>query len=147
MSSQGESWDRLLIEEVPSLKENVDNIVNALNEGNYNEVGKQIDDIQTGDTWFNIRNELQSRQATELVSRFNNSLFELNRLSESEDSLSSVVEQAKILSESMDDIVNKLSNPVVDIQRIVLSTSVIGIIIGSGLFIIPRVRKRFNIKY
>lgn len=146
-SSQGESWDRLLIEEVPSLKENVDNIINALTEENHTKVREQIDDIQTGDNWFNIRNELESRQATDLVSRFNNSLFELNRLSESEDSLASAVEQALILSESMDDILSKLSNPVVDIQRLVLTTSVIGIVIGSGLFIIPRVRKRFNIKY
>jgi hypothetical protein len=147
VSSQGESWDRLLIEEVPSLKENVDNIINALNEGNHSMAGEQIDDIQTGDNWFNIRNELESRQATDLVSRFNNSLFELDRLSELEDSLAPALEQAQILSENMDDIVNKLSNPVVDIQRLVLTTSVIGIVIGFGLFIIPRVRKRFNIRY
>jgi hypothetical protein len=134
VSSQGKSWDRLLIEEVPSLRENIGNIANALNEGNYSEAVKQIDDIQAGDNWFNVRNELESRQATDLVTRFDNSLFELARLSNKGDSLTSAVEQT-------------LSNPVVDLQRLVLTISVIGIVIGSGLFIIPRVRKRFNIKY
>jgi hypothetical protein len=147
VSSQGKSWDRLLIEEVPSLRENIENIANALNEGNYSEAVKQIDDIQAGDNWFNVRNELESRQATDLVTRFDNSLFELARLSKKGDSLISSVKQTQMLSKSMEDIVNKLSNPVVDLQRLVLTTSVIGIVIGSGLFIIPRVRKRFNIKY
>jgi len=136
VSSENEVWDILLIEEIPSLKENVDNIVNAFNEGNYSMAREQIDDIQTGDNWFNIRNELESRQATDLVSRFNSSLLELDRLSKTEDSLTSAaVEQAQMLSESMDDIGSKLSDPVVDIQRLVLTTSVIGVVIGSGLSI------------
>lgn len=149
--SPSESWDRLLIQEVPSLKENVDNIVNALNEGNYSMASEQIDDIQTGDNWFNIRNELESRKATDIVYRFNNSLFELERLSKTEDFLTSAIEQAQaqaqMLSESMDDIVNILSTPVIDVQRLVLSTAVIGIVIGTGLLIIPRVREKCNIKF
>ena len=78
---------------------------------------EQIDDIQTGDSWFNIRNELESRQATCLVSRFNYSMLELERLTKTEDSLSFPAKQAKILSENLDDIANKLSEPAVNIQR------------------------------
>ena len=92
-------------------------VINALDEGNYSMAREQIDDIQTGDSWFNIRNELESRQATCLVSRFNYSMLELERLTKTEDSLSFPAKQAKILSENLDDIANKLSEPAVNIQR------------------------------
>ena len=122
-------------------------VINALDEGNYSMAREQIDDIQTGDNWFNIRNELESRQAIYLVSCFNYSMLELEGLTKGEDSLSFPAKQVKMLSENLDDIVNKLDEPAVNVQRLVLTTSVVGIVIGSGQFIIPRVRKRFNIKY
>jgi hypothetical protein len=86
-------------------------------------------------------------QAIYLVSCFNYSMLELERLTKTEDSLSFPAKQAKMLSENLDDIVNKLDEPAVNVQLLVLTTSVVGIVIGSGIFIIPRVRKRFNIKY
>jgi hypothetical protein len=119
-------------------------VINALDEGNYSMAREQIDDIQTGDNWFNMRNELESRQAIYLISCFNYSMLELERLTKTEDSLSFPAKQAKMLPENQDDIVNKLSEPGVNIQRLVLTTSVVGIVIGCGLL---RVRKRFNIKY
>jgi hypothetical protein len=146
VSSQAEDWDRLLIEEIPSLRENVDNIVNALNEGNYSMAREQIDDIQSSDNWFNVRNELEARDETNLVSRFENVLSDLETSLKTQDSVAET-EQAKMLSKGLDDIVGKLAEPAVDMQRLIITTSIIGIVIGSGLYIIPKVRKKFNIKY
>ena len=87
---------------------------------------------------------LSQDQALCDVSCFNYSMLELERLTKTEDSLSFPAKLAKMLSENPDDIVNKLSKPGVNIQHLVLTTSVVGIVIGSGLL---RVRKRFNIKY
>jgi hypothetical protein len=139
-------WDRLLIEEVPSLRENVDRSISALNEANYSKVREQIEDIKSGDNWFNIKKELEARNAINLVSHFNHSLYELDGFVRTEDSVTAA-RTAHILSASLDDIVLELSEPVLDTKRLILTTSIIGIVIGSGLYIIPKFRKKLNIKY
>ena len=75
-----EKWDRLLIEEIPLLKENLEGIINALDEGNYTIVSEQIDDIKSGGDWSNVRKELESRNEADLISSFNNSLSRLDKL-------------------------------------------------------------------
>lgn len=140
-----EVWDRLLIEEVPALRENVDNIISAANEQNHSMVREQIDDIKSSDNWFNMRKDLDARDAANLVSHFNKSLSELEASLGTEDPAIRA-NKANILQENLDVIV-KLSEPVIDANRLILTTSIIGIVIGSGLYIIPKFRKRFNIKY
>ena len=141
-----EVWDRLLIEEVPALRENVDNIISAINEQNHSMVREQIDDIKSSDNWFNIRKDLEARDAANLVSRFNKSLYELEASPGTEDPADGA-NDSHTLQENLDVIVQKLSEPVVDANRLILTTSIIGIVIGSGLYIIPKFRRRFNIKY
>jgi hypothetical protein len=46
-------------------------------------------------------------------------MLELERLTKTEDSLSIPAKRAKMLSEDLDDIVNKLSEPAVNVQRLV----------------------------
>jgi hypothetical protein len=141
-----QDWDRLLIQEIPSVRENVDIIQNAVSEGNYSLVREQIDDIKSGENWYNIQKELEARAAIPLISKFKTSLTDLNAMVEAESSIDKT-RKAQILSDDLDNIISKLSEPVVDIQRLIMTTSIIGIVIGSGLYIIPKLRSRYNIKF
>ena len=76
-SGSAQGWDRLLIEEIPLLKENVEGIISALDKNNYTLAREQIDDIQSGDNWFNVRKELESRNQLDIVLNFNDSVSRL----------------------------------------------------------------------
>jgi hypothetical protein len=141
-----QDWDRLLVEEIPSLRNNIDAIQNAVKEGNYSLVREQIDDIESGDNWYNIQKELETRDAVDLIFQFKTSLSEVDTMAEAEDSIA-IARKTQILSDDFDEIVRELGKPVVDIQRLIMTTSIIGIVIGSGLYIIPKLRSRYNIKY
>lgn len=138
-------WDRLLIEEIPLLKENVEGIISALDKNNYTLAREQIDDIQSGDNWFNIRKELESRNQLDLILHFNDSVSRLDELTQTKNSDS--IQQAQILQKDFDKIVQTLGQPVIDISRLLIVTLIIGTLIAFGLHIIPKVRNRLNIKF
>jgi hypothetical protein len=140
-----QDWDRLLIEEIPLLKENVEGIISALDKNNYTLAREQIDDIQSGDNWFNIRKELESRNQLDLILNFNHSISRLDELTKTKNSDS--IQQAQILLKDFDKIVQILGQPVIDIPRLLIVTFTIGTIIAFGLHIIPKVRNRVNIKF
>lgn len=141
--SQG--WDRLLIEEIPLLKENIEGIISALDKNNYTLAREQIDHIQSGDNWFNIRKELESRNQLDLILKFNHSVSRLDELTKTKNSDS--IQQAQILLKDFDKIVQTLGQPVIDIPRLLVVTLTIGTLIAFGLHIIPKVRDRLNIKF
>lgn len=138
-------WDRLLIEEIPLLKENIEGIISALNKNNYTLAREQIDDIQSGDNWFDIRKELESRNQKDLISNFNDSVSRLDELVKTENSGS--MQQTHILLKDFDKIVQTLGQPVIDVPRLLIVTLTIGTLIAFGLHIIPKVRNRLNIKF
>ena len=140
-----QDWDRLLIEEIPLLKENVEGIINALDKNNYTLVREQIDDIQSGDNWFNIRKELESRNQLDLVSNFNDSVSRVDELAKTKNSDS--IQQAQILLKDFDKIVQILGQPVIDIPRLVIVILIVGTLIAFGLHIIPKLRNRLNFKF
>lgn len=140
-----EKWDRLLIEEIPSLKENLEGIINTLDEGNYTIVSEQIDDIKSGGHWSNVRKELESRNEADLISSFNNSLSRLDKLVATKN-ISSIGE-AQILSKDFKKMEQALAQPVIDFQRLLLIVFIIGTLIAFGLYIIPKVRKKLDIKF
>lgn len=141
--SQG--WDRLLIEEIPQIKENIEGITHALDKNNYTLAREQIDDIQSGDSWFNIRKELESRNQNDHVLNFNNSLSKLDKLTKAENGGS--IQRVQILLKDFDKIVQILGQPVIDISRLLIVILIIGTLIAFGLHIIPKVRNRLNIKF
>lgn len=143
VAAQG--WDRLLIEEIPLLKENIDNIIIALDQNNHTLAREHIDDIQLRDDWFNIKKELESRNQLDLVLNFNNSVSMLDELTKTKNSDS--IQQAQILLNDFDKIVQTLGQPVIDIPRLLIVILIIGTLIAFGLHIIPRLRKRLNIKF
>jgi len=140
-----EKWDRLLIEEIPLLKENIEGIINAIDKSNYTMVREQIDDIESAGNWFNVRKELESRNQVDLISSFNDSLSRLDQLATTNNSAS--IEQAQILSKDFNKIEQVLGQPVIDFQRLLLVIFIIGSLIALGLHAIPKVRKRLNIKF
>ena len=142
--SQG--WDRLLIEEIPLLKENVEDIINALDKNNYTLAREQIDGIRSADNWFNIRKELESRNHIDLISSFNDSIDRLDKLLSMTENSGSI-EQAQILLKDFNKIVQTLGQPVIDIQRLLIVILTIGTLIAFGLHIIPKVRNRLKIKF
>lgn len=144
-SGGAQGWDRLLIEEIPLLKENVEGIITALDKNNYTLAREQIDDIQSGDNWFNIRKELESRNQLDIVLNFNDSVSRLDELTKTKNSDS--IQQAQILLKDFDKIVQTLGQPVIDIPRLLIVTLIIGTLIAFGLHIIPRLRNRLNIKF
>lgn len=144
-SGSAQGWDRLLIEEIPLLKENVEGIISALDKNNYTLAREQIDDIQSGDNWFNIRKELESRNQLDIVLNFNDSVSRLDELTKTKNSDS--IQQAQILLKDFDKIVQNLGQPVIDIPRLLIVTLIIGTLIAFGLHIIPRLRNRLNIKF
>ena len=145
INEDSQGWDRLLIEEIPLLKENIEGIINALDKNNYTLAREQIDDIQSGDNWFDIRKELESRNQKDLISNFNDSASRLDELTKTENSGS--IQQAQILLKDFDKIVQTLGQPVIDIPRLLIVTLTIGTLIAFGLHIIPKVRNRLNIKF
>jgi hypothetical protein len=142
-NSQG--WDRLLIEEIPQIKENIEGITHALDKNNYTLAREQVNDIQSGDSWFNMRKELESRNQNNHVLDFNNSLSKLDKLTEAENAGS--IQGAQLLLKEFDEIVQMLGQPVIDIPRLLLVTLIIGTLIAFGLHIIPKVRNRLDVKF
>ena len=69
-----EKHDRLMIEEIQWLEENIDNINAALEVENYTKAGEVIDTIRSDDNWLNVRNELELRNEGNLISIFNESM-------------------------------------------------------------------------
>ena len=94
-NTTSDSWDRLLLEEIPLLKENIGSIINTLDNDNYTTVREKISDIESSDNWHNVRKELESRNQLDLISSFNNSVSRLGKLATIENSAS--IEQAQIL--------------------------------------------------
>ena len=144
-NATSESWDRLLIEEIPLLKENIEGITNALDKNNYTSVREQIDDIESAGNWDIVRKELESRNQLGLISSFNNSVSTLENLATIKNSDS--VKQAQILLDDFQKIEQVLGQPVIDFQRLLLVIFIIGSLIALGLHVIPRVRKRLNIRF
>ncbi|HJU79045.1 MAG TPA: hypothetical protein VJ599_05725 [Nitrososphaeraceae archaeon] len=138
-------WDRLLIEEIPQLKENIEGIPRALDKNNYTLAREQINEIQSGDYWFNIRKELESRNQNDHILNFNNSVSKLDELTRTENAGS--IKQAQILLKDFDKIVQTLGQPVIDIPRLLIVILIIGTLIAFGLYIIPKLRNRLNIKF
>ena len=140
-----EKRDRLMIEEIPWLEENIDSIIAALEEKNYTKAGEAIDTIRSGDNWLNVRNELELRNERNLISSLNESMSAAQ--ASFANANSSSTNQVQLLSRDLDKIVQVFGNPVIDLQRVLLTISILGALIGTGLFLIPKFRKHFNIKY
>ena len=141
--SQG--WDRLLIEEIPQLNENIEGIIIPLDQNNYTLAREQTNHIQSGDYWFNIKKELESRNQNDHILNFNNSVSKLDELTKTENPGS--MQQAQILLKDFDKIVQTLSQPVIDIPRLLIVSLLIGTLIAFGLHIIPKLRNRLNIRF
>ena len=140
-----EKHDRLMIEEIQWLEENIGSIDAALEVENYTKAEAVIDTIRSDDNWLNVRNELELRNERNLISSFNESMSAAQALFANANSSSR--EQVQLLSQDLDKIVQAFGNPVIDLQRMLLTISIIGALIGSGIYVIPRFRKHFNIKY
>ena len=108
-------------------------------------MSEQIDDIKSGGHWSNVRRELESRNEADLISSLNNSLSRLDKLVATKN-ISSIGE-AQILSKDFKKMEQALAQPVIDFQRLLLIVIIIGTLIAFGLYIIPKVRKKLDIKF
>jgi hypothetical protein len=113
-----QDWDKLLREEMPSVRESVDTIQYSVIEGNYSLVKQQIENIESGGNWYSIRKELEARDATDLVSQFNASLAESDKMAKTEDSVA-MPKKAQLLSDELDGFISRLGEPIVDDHRLI----------------------------
>ena len=135
----------LLIEEIPAIQESLDNVENALDEGNYTLAQENIAEIQSGNDWLNIQEELKSRNLVNQIISFNNSITLLNNSVLKEQS-GSVVQVEQALRE-FEEIINLLSKPMIDYQRLILTISIPLIIVVLLTYSIPIIRRKLNIRY
>ena len=98
-----EKQDRLMIEEIQWLEENIDNINAALEEKNYTKAGELIVTIRSDANWLNVRNELELRNEGNLIFSFNESMSAAQALFANANSSSD--EQVQLLSQDLDKMV------------------------------------------
>lgn len=143
--NKNEKVDMLLIEEISSIKESIDNVANAIDEGNYTSARQQVNDIRNGDSWNNVRKQVQERNDDNLAIEFENSLLTIDELLIS--SNSNAAEYVNVLSEDFDKIIKSLGKPIIDVQRLILTISIAGVVIFIVLYVTPKFRQKLNIKY
>ncbi|WP_458743432.1 hypothetical protein [Candidatus Nitrosocosmicus sp. T] len=135
----------LLINEISTIQENIENIVMATNEGNYSKAKEYIDEIDSSDNWFNVLEELQSRNSTDEIVAFSSSLRTLDILITDKNSSSKI--QVEELTRDFNEIVNSLAIPLVDSSRLIITTTVGFIAVTILLYLIPSIRKVLTLKY
>jgi len=135
----------LLVNEIPAIQEDIDNLIAALDKGNYTLAKENIDEMESGVNWLNVKGELLTRNENNQLILFNSSMSKLNQLVIARDPSS--ILQVEHTKQEFEKIISILGIPLIDYQRLILTIVMTVVIVGLLLFIIPKIRRNLKIRY
>jgi len=138
-------WDRLLIDEINELNDYIEKIYEENTNNNFTAIRIDSKNILLSSGFRNISAELEYRGNTEVVQAFINTVSNLTELSPSDKE--KMNENINNLSFIRNEMINTLSIPDIDYQKLIIITVISSTIFIVSILMIPKVRSHHKIKF
>jgi hypothetical protein len=144
--------EMILTDEIITLGTDIDVLKNASESGDFDVVYNKTIEIISGPSWGNISADLLYRQAFDPLNNFVTTLGSLNTLSKNTTSHTkfineTIIKEGNKLTTEYGKVLDALAVPMYDIPKIVTNMIVPAIIIVVIVVSIPKLRRKYKIRY
>jgi hypothetical protein len=144
--------EQILTDEIANLGADIDSIKNASNVGDFEAVFNKTIEVVTGPNWGNISAALLIRGEIAPLNNFVTTLEILNILSKNTTQPTQAVNES-IIRESHElvtdygGVLDALAVPIYDVPKMITNIAIPAIIVTMIILAIPRIRKKYKIRY
>lgn len=144
--------ERILTDEILALGTDIDAIKNASQNGDFKVVYNKTLEVVSGPNWGNISADLLYRKELVSLNNIISSLQTLNTLTKNTTEHSkaindTIVREGDILTSNYGKVLDALAMPIFDIPKLITNLVIPAAIVVIIVLSIPRIRKRFKIRY
>lgn len=144
--------EMILTDEILALGTDIDTIKNASLVGDFEVVRNKTLEVVKGPNWGNISADLLYRKNYDVLNNFVIALESLNSLTNDTtqytlDTNATIVRESNQLVGDYGKVLDALAVPIFDVPKIVTNLVLPGIIVGIIILAIPKIRRKYKIRY
>lgn len=144
--------ETILTDEILALGEDINSLKNASQEGDFQSVHNKTFEVVSGPNWGNISADLLYRKELTPLNNFVTNLQILNTLTKNTTQHNkavndSIIRESDTLVTNYGKVLDALAVPIFDIPKIITNLIIPVIIVIVIVLAIPKIRKRYKIRY